>query len=367
MFRPMRFMKQMILFALLVLLGPNAPAKEAPFFVCGSDGIYRGELDADTGKLGPLSLACKTSQANFLALSPDGKSLYATTSNSVRSFAVGADGTLTPLNEIAEPGSEACHVSVDAAGRDVLVAEYNTGYVDCFSRKPDGMLGERTSFHMLEGSGPDKARQMGSHAHSIYIDPANKFVYVCDLGGDDVWIYKFDAAQGKLKANTPLLAKVPPGSGPRHLVFDASGRFVYVASEMGHCVTRFSRDAASGALTPLETVSTLPSEMPAAGVATAEIAIHPSGRWLYVSNRGCDTISEFSIGADGQLTLVDSVSSVAKFPRNFALDPSGRWLIVAGQKDNRLAVLKIDPANGRLTATDQFTGMAAPNCVLFVP
>jgi 6-phosphogluconolactonase len=359
--------RALILFALFTWLSSHLLAKEETFFVTANEGIYLGNFDSETGKFGKLAQVAAVKNPNFLALSPDGKSLYATGHDFVAAFAVGANESLAPLNQLPKPGSEACHVSVDRTGRNVLVAEYDTGGVECFPRKPDGSLGEPTSHHVLISSGPDKARQAGAHAHFISANPENKFVYACDLGGDDIWIYKFDAAKGLLKANSPLLAKVPPGSGARHLVFDPKAPYVYVSNEMGHSVTAFLRDATTGTLTPFQTVITLAQGTSPVGVSTAEIACDATGRWLYVSNRGCDTITEFSIAGDGKLSLVQSVSSVAKVPRNFALDPSGRWLIAAGQNDNRLAVLRIDPANGKLTATDESAGVAAPSCVLFVP
>jgi len=335
------------------------------FYVAASDGIYRGSIDTDSGKLGTLALACAVKNPNFVALAPDGKSLYATCDDFIACFTVGSNGVLTAQSQMPLPGMGPCHVSVDSSGHDVLVANYNGGSVGCFRREADGSLGEETSHHAYVSSGPDKARQTSSHAHSIYPDPEDKFVYVCDLGGDDVWIYKFDAVQGTLRPSASLLAKVPPGSGPRHLAFHPNGRFVYIANEMGHSVTAFSRDAASGALTTIETVSTLSPGISAQGVTTAEIVCHPSGKWLYVSNRGCETISVFSISVDGRLDLIQSVPCIAQLPRNFALDPTGRWLIVAGQKGNQLAVLKINPLTGQLTATDQVAAVKAPMRVLF--
>jgi 6-phosphogluconolactonase len=358
-------MKLPVLFVLFLLLGHNAPAEEAFFYVSAGNGIYRGGIDTRTGKLGALSMACAAKNPNFLALSPDHKFLYATLNNAVAAFAVGTDGALISLNEQASGGAGACHVSVDGTDRDVLVADYDGGCIACFQLNPDGSLGERTALMPFTGSGPDPKRQTKPYAHSIYADPGNKLVYACDLGSDHVWIFKFDAARGTLVPGDPPFAKVPPGSGPRHLAFCPGGRFIYVANEMGHSVTVLARDIGSDALNPLETVSTLPPGTPTQGVTTAEIVCHPSGKWLYVSNRGCDTISEFSIAPDGRLTLIQSVSSVAQVPRNFALDPTGCWLIAAGQKSNRLAVFKIDPATGRLTATDQFVEVAGPTCVLF--
>jgi 6-phosphogluconolactonase len=353
------------LFVLLTCIALNARAAEDFFYITGTNGIYRDSIDTETGKLGTLVVASPTKNTNFLALSQDDKFLYATLNNAVASFAVGADGSLKELNEQPSGGEGPCHVSLDGTGRDIFVSNYQGGCLACLQLKPDGTVGERTALIPFTGSGPDVKRQMKPHSHAAYTDPKNKFVYACDLGTDHVWIFKLDASQGTLTPANPPFASVPPGSGPRHLAFYRDGQIVYVASEMGHTVTAFNRDAASGALTAFQNISTLPPGTSPEGVTTAEIVCHPSGNWLYVSNRGCDTMSVFSIRPNGSLNLIESVSSVAHFPRNFTLDPTGKWLIAAGQKDNRFAVLKIDPATGWLTATDQAASVPNPMCVLF--
>jgi 6-phosphogluconolactonase len=276
------------------------------------------------------------------------------------------DGTLIALNEQPSGGGNPCHVSQDATGRHLFVANYADGTIAAFDVGPDGLIGQRTALKRFSGSGPNP-RQARPHAHSVYVSPENTVVYSCDLGSDNVWIFRFDAFDGGLAPATPPSAKVPPGSGPRHLAFHPNGKFVYVDGEMGHNVTVFTRDAGSGALTALETVPTLPGGTPGDGITTAEVACHPSGKWLYVSNRTIDTITVFKIGDDGRLSLVQSTSSVAKFPRDFTIDPTGQWLLSAGQNDNRIAVLKIDQATGLLADTGQSAVVVAPVCILFVP
>jgi 6-phosphogluconolactonase len=358
---------------LFLLLGRCAEAEVIPFYIgtmtdrTANKGIYRGSLDTDTGKLGPLSMAVAANNPNFLALSPDNQFLFAALTSTVGSYKVRPDGTLSALNEQPSGGGDPCHVSVDRTGRHVFVANYGGGNIAEFTVGLDGMIGNRAALQQFSGSGPNHNRQDKPYAHSVYVGPENTTVYSCDLGSDSIWIFRFDASSGSLAPATPPAAKVPPGSGPRHLAFHPGGKFVYVASEMGHNVTVFARDAGSGALTAVETVSTLPDGTPDKGITTAEICCHPSGKWLYVSNRGIDTIAVFKIADDGKLSLVQSASSVAKFPRNFALDPTGHWVISAGQNDNRIAVLKIDQETGQLTATDQSAAVAAPVCVLFVP
>ncbi len=354
-----------------------ASAGEVPFYIgtftdhSASKGIYLSSIETDTGKLGPLSVAVEASSPNFLAFTPNHKFLYAVTGkpgdSGVAAYIVNPDGTLKLLNEQSLGAPGACYVSVDKTGHDVLIANYDKGYIACFKIQPDGSLGERTAFVPFTGSGPNRVRQNGAYAHSIYTDEANKFVYSCDLGSDNVWSFKFDAVHGAFTPNDPPSSKVPPGGGPRHLAFHPNGKFVYVANELGVSITGFSRDAASGVLTPIETVPTLPKDISPQDVTVAEIVCHPSGRWLYVSNRLCDTLSVFAIANDGRLSLIQSTPSVVRFPRNFALDPTGRWLIAAGQKDNRIAVFKIDPTTGQLTPTDQVAEVGGPVCILFKP
>jgi 6-phosphogluconolactonase len=360
---------------LLLIMTQVLSAAEATFFLGTytnnpqSKGIYVGKLDTETGKLSPLALAGEAKSPSFLALSPNGQFLYAAIESgggSVGAFAVGPDGKLTKLNEVSSGGSGACHVWVDATGRNVLVANYGGGSLASFQTKPDGSLVEpAASFIQLTGTGPDAKRQDKPHAHSIYTDPANGFVYACDLGTDKVWIYKLDPDKGTLTPNAPPAGTVPPGAGPRHLAFHPNGKFAYVNNEMGMSVTAFSRDAASGALSALHTLPTLPDGASATGASTAEIFCHPTGKWLYVSNRGHDTIAVYAIGADGKLTWIENAPAQVAIPRGFGIDPTGKWLITAGQNDHKIAVLKIDPASGKLTATDQTVEVGAPVCVLF--
>ena len=366
-------MNPLIPLALVATLTASTVAADVTFYLGTytksgkSKGIYIGKLDAETGKLGPVELAGEAKSPSFVALSPDGKSLYASMEDgggAVGAFAVQPDGKLKSLN--SQPsGGGACHVWVDATGKTVFTANYGGGSIAAFRLQPDGSLGDRSAFVQFEGSGPNKGRQDKPHGHAIYTDAANRFVYSCDLGTDNVWIFKLDAAAGTLTPANPPSGKVPPGAGPRHLALHPNGKFAYVNNEMGLSVTAFSRDEASGALTELQTLPTVPEGTDRTGVSTAEIFTHPTGKWLYVSNRGHDTIAVYAIGGDGRLTYLENAAALVKVPRGFAIDPSGRWLITAGQNDDRIAVLKIDQATGRLTATEQSAEVGAPVCVLF--
>jgi len=361
------------LLAILILTGLSAVADPVRFYLGTytenplSKGIYTGTLDPQTGQLGPVTLAAKAVSPSFLALSPDRKIVYAAAEGgqgTVSAFRKEADGSLTLLNEVPS-GSVDCHVSVDATGHTVFLASYGSGNVSAFSLKGDGSVGERTAFIQETGTGPNPVRQTQPHLHSMYHDPENRRVYACDLGTDHVYIFDYDPATGGLTPAHPPFAQVPPGSGPRHLAWSPDGRFAYVNGEMGLNVTVFSRDPATGALTAIQTLPTLPPGADTNGVTTAEILFHPSGRWLYVSNRGCGTIEVYSRGDDGKLTWVQNASVPVTVPRGFGLDPSGQWLLVGGQLDNKIAVLKIDPATGKLSATDQTATVGAPVCVIF--
>ena len=367
-------MKHLLPTLLTAMLPCTALCADATFYIGTytkpgkSEGVYVSKLDTDTGKLGPVELAGKAASPSYLALSPDGKFLYASVESgkgSVAAFAVGAGGKLTALNEQPAGGDGTCHVWVDATGKNVLAANYGGGSIAGFRTNPDGSLGERSAFVQFEGTGPDKARQEKPHGHAIYTDAKNQFVYACDLGTDNVWTFHFDASKGTLKPAEPASAKVSPGAGPRHLAIHPNGRFAYANNEMGLSVTAFTRDAASGALTPVQTLPTLPEGTETKGVSTAEIFCHPTGKWLYASNRGHNSIAVYSIAADGKLTWIETAPAGVKVPRGFGIDPTGKWLVAAGQEDDRIAVLKIDPASGKLTPTDSTAAVGAPVCIIF--
>lgn len=335
-----------------------------------SEGIYLGRFNPQNGHLSPVELAAEAVNPSFLALSPDGRFLYAaieTKEGAVEAFRVERSGKLTRLNQQPSGGSSPCHICVDAAGLNVLVANYNGSSISCFPIRADGSLGEASALVSFTGSGVDPVRQKKPHPHGNYADPTNRFVYSCDLGTDNIQVFQFDPSKGALRPGDPAEAKVPSGSGPRHLAFSADGKFAWVNNEMGLSVTSFERDPLTGALQSMETVGVLPEGAPRKGASTAEICRHPSGRWLYVSIRGHDSITVFAIGPEGKLVWVENVSAQVKTPRSFAIDPSGQWLLVAGQADNNITVLKIDSLSGRLTPTDQRIDVEAPVCISFAP
>ena len=343
----------------------------------GSRGIYRADLDLATGRLESLRLAAEVVNPSFLAIHPSHKFLYAV--GEVGDFAGGrggavsalaidpASGGLSLLNQKSSRGSGPCHVVVDRSGKFVLVANYGGGSVACLPIQPDGSLGDATAFVQHVGSSVDPRRQEGPHAHSVNLDRANRFAFVADLGLDKVFIYRFDAAQGTLTANDPPWAKVAPGAGPRHFAFHPTGRFAYVINEMHSTVTAFSYDADRGSLETIGTVSTLPEGFLGSST-TAEVQVHPSGKFLYGSNRGHDSIAVFAIDAGtGKLTPVGHASTQGKAPRNFGIDPTGRWLLAANQDSDSIVVFRIDGETGKLLSTGPGIRVPMPVCVKFMP
>ncbi len=341
-----------------------------------SKGIYAYRFESATGRISSLSLAAETTNPSWLTVHPNRQFLYAANetsddkgakSGAVSAFAIDRkSGTLTLLNRVPSRGADPCHAVVDPTGRNLLVANYSSGTVAVFRLHDDGRLGEASAFVQHTGSSVNPDRQKGPHAHSIEPSPDNRFVLTADLGLDQLLVYRFDAAQGSLTPNHPPFAKLNPGAGPRHFAFHPSGKFVYVINEMQSTVTAFVYDAAGGSLRELETVSTLPKDF-AGENTTAEIRVDSSGRFLYGSNRGHDSIAVFSIdAAKGTLTPVERVSTQGKEPRNFEIDPTGKFLLAANQNSGSVVIFRIDAKTGRLTPTGEEFKVPSPVCVTFV-
>ena len=341
-----------------------------------SKGIYAYRFNEATGKLTSLGLAAETANPSFLAVDPSLKHLYAV--NEVQDYqgaktgglsAVAVDnktGKLTFLNEVASRGTDPCHVSLDKTGHYVMAANYTSGSAAVFQVLPDGRVVESTAFDQRTGSGPNHERQEGPHAHSIGVTPDNRFVLSADLGLDELLAYRFDAAYGTLAPNDPPFTNIHPGSGPRHFAISPDGKFVYVISEMGSMLTVFIYNAAHGTLDELQEISTLPKDFKGEN-NDAEVAVHPSGKFVYGSNRGHDSIAVFSVDpAKGTLTPVEVVSTGGKEPRNFAINPTGKYLIAANQNSDTLVVFRIDPKSGRLASTGEKADVPSPVCVTFV-
>jgi 6-phosphogluconolactonase len=343
-----------------------------------SKGIYGSRLDLATGALTPPALAAETPSPSFLAVHPQGRFLYA--ANEVRTlndqpggavsgFAIEPKtGALTPLNQQSSRGAGAVHLIVDKAGRNVLVANYGGGSVAVLPIGPDGMLKPASAFVQHVAPGTPAEAPIVPRAHSIYVDAANRFAYVPDLGLDQVRIYRFGSEAGSLEPADPPFAPLPAGAGPRHFAFHPNGRFAYVINEKNMTVTAFSHDAARGGLTQVQTVSTLPpGKAVEAGFSTAEVQVHPSGRFLYGSNRGHNSIALFTIDeGSGRLAFVDTTPTEGNTPRGFGIDPTGAYLLAANQRSDTVVVFRIDRASGRLAPTGHTVAVGSPVCVTFV-
>jgi 6-phosphogluconolactonase len=338
-------------------------------------GITLCKLDRTNGKLEKIKVFGGHHNPAFLAIHPSRKFLYA--SNEIRDFKGGnagaitsfsidaKSGNLTQLNQVSSKGAGPCHVTIDADGKTLLVANYGGGSVASHRIGEDGSLSEAVSFVQHEGSSVNERRQKGPHAHSINVDPANKRAYAADLGLDKVLIYKL-SKKGKLKPNDPPFVQTEAGGGPRHFNFHPSGKFAYLNLEMTSKVTAFGHDAKTGALKAIQTISTLPKDF-TGNNSTAEIRVHPTGKFVYCSNRGHDSIAVFAIDQKtGKLTLVEQEPSGGKTPRNFCIDPSGAFLLSANQNTNNVAVFRVDAKTGALTPTGSSIDSPKPVCVRFL-
>lgn len=340
----------------------------------GSKGIYVADLDLANGSLSTPQVAGEVTSPSFLAIHPSRKYLVSVNEISdldgkktggLTSFAIQADGTLKKLNQQSSGGAGPCHVVVDAAGTHALVANYGGGSAAVLPIGEDGNLGPASSLVQHQGSSVNKQRQEAPHAHSINLDAANRFAFVADLGLDQVLIYRYDAAKGLLSPNDPPHAKVAAGAGPRHFAMHPNGRFAYVINEMASTVTAFGYDAARGSLNELQTISTLPPGY-TGNTSTAEVQVHPSGKFLFGSNRGHNTIVSFKIGDDGKLAYVAHQGQDVNVPRNFGVDPTGKYVLVGSQESDRVVVFQVDLESGKLLPTGNSVAVPIPVCVKFL-
>ena len=351
-------------------VGTYTNAKSSP-----SEGIYRLEFDPATGALTNRVVAAKSVDPSFLAVHPSGSSLYATNeigefggekAGAVSAFALDARaGTLKPLGQQSSKGPHPCHLAVDPTGKLVAAVNYSGGSVVAFP-VDFGSLRPASSFIQHEGKSVDPGRQAGPHAHSVNFDPSGKLALAADLGLDEVRLYDVDAAAGKLTPHDPPAVKVAPGSGPRHLAWHPSGKFAYLITELKNTVIVFAYDAATGTLREIQTASTLPAGFDGKSYC-AEVVVHPSGKFVYGSNRGHDSLAIFRVDpATGELTPTGHVPTGGKNPRNFVVDPTGGWVLVENQDSDSIVVFKVDPETGGLTRTGEPVAVPKPVCIRFV-
>jgi 6-phosphogluconolactonase len=340
----------------------------------GSKGIYAYSFDSSSGKLTSLGLAAETVEPSFLAIDSSGRFLYAVneianyqgqSTGAVTAFAVQPEtGKLSFLNQVSSRDEGPAHITLDRTGMYALVSNYTLGSVAVFPLLKDGKLGEASSFVQHKGSSINPDRQKGPHAHAIALSPDNRFAVVADLGLDQLLVYSFDAAKGAL-GTKPEITKSNPGAGPRHLAFSADSRFLYVINELQSTVVTYSYNGATGALHELQTIYTLPKGFSGNNTA-AEIEIHPSGKLLFASNRGDDSIAVFAIDSDtGTLTHLQNDPTGGKTPRSFAIDPTGSWLLAANQDSRDIVVFHIDRKTGQLARTGDLTQVQSPTCLKF--
>ncbi|MFH1743654.1 MAG: lactonase family protein [bacterium] len=336
-----------------------------------SKGIYRSTLDLDTGELSEPVLVVETANPSFLEIHPNGKFLYAVSESGgaggVSAFAIDPDtGGLKLLNQQTSAGAGPCYVCIDHAGKNVLVANYGSGSASVIPINADGTLGEPTGFVQHEGSSVNPSRQSGPHAHSVNVSPDDRFAFVADLGLDKILIYKLDIEKGTIVANSPPYAQVKPGAGPRHFAFHPSGKFAYLINELNGTMTSFAYDASSGALTEIQTITTLPSGFQGDNWC-AEVRAHPGGKFLYGSNRGHDSIVVYRIEpGKGTLTFVEHETAGIKTPRNFNIDPTGKFCLVANQDADTVVVFRIDQKTGALEPTGHKISVGKPVCIRFL-
>jgi 6-phosphogluconolactonase len=341
-----------------------------------SRGIYVYRFDNSTGALHETSVAEGIENPSFLAVHPNAKYLYSSDeidsfenqyAGAVSAFAIDAQsGKLTLLNRQSAGGTSPCHLVVDPAGRHVLVVGYGSGTVAVLPIGDDGQLQPVADLIQHQGSSIDPVRQSSPHPHEIIVAPGGKFALVPDLGLDQILQYRFNSGTARLTANEPPYASAAPGAGPRHLAFHPDGRRAYVINELDLTVSAFDFDAEHGLLSHLETTSAVPEGIGRTGVSGAEIAVHPSGNFLYASLRGLDQIVSFRIDqSTGRLTPLERISTGGKTPRSFTIDPSGKWLLAANHGSGTIAVFRIKES-GQLEATSEQASVPSPVCLQFL-
>jgi 6-phosphogluconolactonase len=369
-----------VLLLALATLSANGADMYVYFGTRGSGagkGFSLSHFDTDTGVLTKPKYLLDAESPAFFVIHPDGQHLY--TCNSTNTFQGKPEGSISAysidpktgklalLNRKPSGGANPSYITIDKTDRYALIANYQGGNIAVLAINPDRSLGDRTGFAQHTGSSVNPIRQTKPYAHSIVLDPGNRFALVPDLGVDKLFIYRFNEKDGSLAPNDPPFATVKPGSGPRHVKFHPNGKWVYLINEMGCTVTGFTWDAAKGSLTEFQTVSTLPEGFTNTNTC-AELEVHPNGRFLYGSNRGHDSIVVFAIDqATGKLMLVERVSSRGKWPRNFTFDPTGQWILCTNHNSDNAVVFRVDEATGKLTQAGPPVAVPYPFCERFLP
>jgi 6-phosphogluconolactonase len=353
---------------LTIVMAAATLSAQHVFIGTAEKGIYLASFDAKSGKLSAPALVSDTAAPSYLAI--EGKYLYAVNEvdkGTVSGFSIdGGSGKLTPINTASVKSAGPCYIAIDKTGHVAVIANYAGGSITVLPIESGGRLGEATDFIQNKGSGPNRDRQTGPHPHWAGFIPAAKLALVADLGIDEVAIYNFNLKKGSLEVGNPAFMTIKPGSGPRHGVMHPSGKFFYLINELSSNIMEFFFEPEPKRFTLVQTVSTLPEGFTGENTG-AEIAVHPSGKFLYASNRGHDSIAVFSV-ADakrGTLKLVEHVPTGGKTPRQFEIDPSGHWLLVGNQGSDNISVFSIDASTGSLKPSSMASGVPKPTCIKF--
>ena len=332
-------------------------------------GIAMARFDTESGALTQPVLTAQTPDPAFLVVHPDRKSLYVCntqTPGGLSAFAIDpASGALHFLNHQEVSGRGPSHVSIDRSGRYVLDANYGGGYVEVYAREQNGGLGQRTAVVQHTGSSIHPERQTKPYAHWFAVTPDNRFALAADLGIDRILVYRFDDRTGTLQPHDPAAIAADAGSGPRHIAWHPNGRQFYLIQELANAVTLYSWNAEKGTASAEQSMAILPAGFSGSSTA-AEIAVHPSGRFLYASNRGHDSIARLTLDGAGRITAVSHTSSQGKVPRHFAFDPTARWLIVTNQGSDNIVVFAVDQTSGALTPTGASVSLPKPGSIAFL-
>ncbi len=339
----------------------------------GGEGIYQFSLDPSDGALKLQHVLAGVVNPSYLIIDAKGRNLYAVNEvdtyygkpgGALSAFAIEpGSGQLRFLNQQPSQGGGPCHLALDKAGRFLMVANYGGGNLAVFPVMPEGSLGPVAFRQIHEGSGPITSRQESPHPHFVSADPFNRHVLAVDLGIDRIMAYSFDAERGSMRPAVSPFTTSKPGSGPRHLAFHPGGKWAYVIHELEARVSHYAYNGLNGSLAEMQSVSCLPPESAGENYGSG-ILVEPGGRFLYVSNRGHDSIAHFDIRPeDGSLAYAGYTGTRGKFPRHFTIEPSGRFLLAANQRSDSVSVFRIHPDTGSLEWTGHEVSVPSPVCV----
>jgi 6-phosphogluconolactonase len=356
--------------SLLLCFSSFAEKTQWAFVASPTKGIYSYKIDPEKVELLDAGPAAEFEHASFLAIHPNGKTLFAVAEGSssndslVAAFAINAEtGKLELKNQVPSGGRGPCHLCVNPTGTAVMVANYNSGSFATFPVKPNGFIDVMSALIQDKGSSIDKKRQAGPHAHCIISGPKSYWALGCDLGLDKVLVFKLNATDATVVKNDPPSLSLKPGAGPRHIALHPNNKFAYVINELDSTLTVCSWDMNKGVLKTLQNVSTLPADFKGENYP-AEVAVHPNGKFVFGSNRGHDSIVVYAVDQkSGKLTLVKHQSCGGHWPRHFEIDTTGKLLLVANEESAHVSVFRIDTDKGTLAPTDTTFQLERPMCV----